>query len=531
MDDKKSLYKLWMDEEIDEKTHNYVKNAVNLKPKGFYDVNIKALTSSNPFILPSDAKKLGEGAYGTVYQVVNTNKMKENLMSSLKTSTGKIVSSVPDIGTELIIKVAQQKNMSTAKFLDDSLRENLVHKHFTESPSCSLVSRAKPVCVSEYVPKFYMSFITKNSKEYETITVMNRAGYTTLATILMGTKLSQTELVHLYVEIERAICSLWLAGYVHADLHKSNIMVTKEGKNPKIIDFGFSIVLPDSFRKQIASYISGILSSGSNRSLAEVWMEVKMNGGKTIKEYSNTIILKRGFEEYSSETTMLKELWNKIRKSNRKLISKIRSVEWGVQDYPKVTPPLVAKSPVISTGKKDTGNIDTGKKAMGNINTGKKDMGNINTGKIDAKKRRVFKDSKGRTYVKDAATAKKIYVKKLFTPKANPLGAGTTSPTKSPMVDTGKIDAKKRRVFKDSKGRTYVKDAATAKKIYVKKLFTPKANPLGTGPSSVAKSPMVNTGKIDAKKRRVFKDSKGRTYVKDAATAKKIYVKKLFTPK
>jgi len=86
----------------------------------------------------------------------------------------------------------------------------------------------------------------------------------------------------------------------------------------------------------------------------------------------------------------------------------------------------------------------------------------------------VFKDSKGRTYVKDAATAKKIYVKKLFTPKANPLGAGPTSAAKSPMVDTGKIDAKKRRVFKDSKGRTYVKDAATAKKIYVKKLFTPK---------------------------------------------------------
>ncbi|AGE52733.1 PBCV-specific basic adaptor domain-containing protein [Paramecium bursaria Chlorella virus CZ-2] len=354
--------------------------------------------------------------------------------------------------------------MSTAKFLDDSLRENLVHKHFTESPSCSLVSRAKPVCVSEYVPKFYMSFITKNSKEYETITVMNRAGYTTLATFLMGTKLSQSDLVHLYVKIERAICSLWLAGYVHADLHKSNIMVTKEGKNPKIIDFGFSIVLPDSFRKQIASYISGILSSGSNRSLAEVWMEVKMNGGKTIKEYSNTIILKRGFEEYSSETTMLKELWNKIRKQNRMLISKFRTVEWGVQDYPKVTPPLVAKSPVISPGKKDTGNVDMGKK----------DMGNIDTGKIDAKKRKVFKDSKGRTYVKDAATAKKIYVKKLFTPKANPLGAGPTSVAKSPMVNTGKIDAKKRKVFKDSKGRTYVKDAATAKKIYVKKLFTPK---------------------------------------------------------
>ncbi|AGE51396.1 PBCV-specific basic adaptor domain-containing protein [Paramecium bursaria Chlorella virus CviKI] len=49
---------------------------------------------------------------------------------------------------------------------------------------------------------------------------------------------------------------------------------------------------------------------------------------------------------------------------------------------------------------------------------------------------------------------------------------GKASKSTSPMTETGKINAKKRVVYKDSKGRTYVKPGD--KKIYVKKLFTPK---------------------------------------------------------
>jgi len=137
----------------------------------------------------------------------------------------------------------------------------------------------------------------------------------------------------------------------------------------------------------------------------------------------------------------------------------------------------------------------------------------IPTGTVNAKKRPVFKDSKGRTFVKEGS--KKVYVKKLFMP--------TTNVAKSPMIETGKIDAKKRKVFKDSKGRTYVKP--DGKKVYVKKLFTPErpVTPV------VLKSPVADTGKINSKERRVLKDTKGRTYVKEGD--KKVYVRKLFTPK
>lgn len=156
-------------------------------------------------------------------------------------------------------------------------------------------------------------------------------------------------------------------------------------------------------------------------------------------------------------------------------------------------------------------------------------MDNIEIGKVDAKKRKVFKDSKDRTYVKQGD--KKVYVKKLFTPKRNAPSSPempvviNRGPGLSPMINIKKVDAKKRKVFQDSKGRTYVKP--DDKKIYVKKLFTPPTAPV-INARVPARSPVINTEKVNAKGRKVFKDSKGRTHVKQGD--KKVYVKKLFTP-
>ena len=145
----------------------------------------------------------------------------------------------------------------------------------------------------------------------------------------------------------------------------------------------------------------------------------------------------------------------------------------------------------------------------------------INTEKRDSKKRKVFRDSKGRTYVIQGD--KKVYVKKLFTPTRNSSPVKNT-PAKSPVINTGKVNAKKRRVFKDSKGRTYVKQGD--KKVYVKKLFTPMRNssPIKNTPMS----PGINIESVDSQKRRIFKDSKG-LYVMQ--NGKRVYgVKEMFTP-
>jgi hypothetical protein len=152
-------------------------------------------------------------------------------------------------------------------------------------------------------------------------------------------------------------------------------------------------------------------------------------------------------------------------------------------------------------------------------------MDTVETGKVDAKGRQVFKDSKGRTHVKQGD--KKVYVKKLFTPKRSSVPLANTRAkdpvipprakdpvirASSPMINTGKVNAKKRQVFKDSKDRTYVKQ--DGKKVYVKKLFTPqRAQPpvvRAQPPVVRAQPPVINTDKAIVKKRKIFKVSKGR---------------------
>ncbi|AGE57197.1 PBCV-specific basic adaptor domain-containing protein [Paramecium bursaria Chlorella virus NE-JV-4] len=82
---------------------------------------------------------------------------------------------------------------------------------------------------------------------------------------------------------------------------------------------------------------------------------------------------------------------------------------------------------------------------------------------VNSKGREILTGPRGGKYV-IGPTGKKIPVKTVEKSKA--------SKSTSPMTETGKINAKKRVVYKDSKGRTYVKPGD--KKIYVKKLFTPK---------------------------------------------------------
>jgi len=55
-----------------------------------------------------------------------------------------------------------------------------------------------------------------------------------------------------------------------------------------------------------------------------------------------------------------------------------------------------------------------------------------------------------------------------------------------------------------------------------------KESPVKAAPGK-ARSPFTDTEKVNSKKRQVLRDSKGRTYVRQGD--KKVYVKKLFTPK
>lgn len=60
-----------------------------------------------------------------------------------------------------------------------------------------------------------------------------------------------------YVQLERALMTLWLAGFVHGDVHDSNVMmVPRAGApteyDPYLIDLGFAVRLPEEVVKEMA---------------------------------------------------------------------------------------------------------------------------------------------------------------------------------------------------------------------------------------------------------------------------------------
>ena len=97
------------------------------------------------------------------------------------------------------------------------------------------------------------------------------------------------------------------------------------------------------------------------------------------------------------------------------------------------------------------------------------------------------------------------------------------------MIGTDKVNAKKRKVYENSSGSKYVKSGD--KRIRVSRVFNRNEQPkrkLKRKPTDPA-SPRVNIEKVNAKGRKVYRNSDGRTYV--LQYGKKVFVKKLLTPK
>jgi serine/threonine protein kinase len=620
-------------------------------------------------------ERIGGGVYGRIYRCRVTKNFMEDLKRAFNAGGVKVFESFPEINTFVMVKVVRQKKNITAKeFFEESAHENTVHSKLA-THQCSSSALA---CISNFVPEFYVSFVSKLDKTHECITLMGSAGVTTIRK-MKGIS------AEFYARAEQAVCALWLAGYIHGDLHLENIMTDDKG-NVKLIDFGFAAKMPESFVTFISQGVKQMIQSGSNKSFGDLWTEGKMNGTQTVVDYSNRLMKGRDYTWYNPDYKALRKIYNDIPKGDVKLVSKIRSKLWGIPMSMHGSPlengeirqsPVIKQKWVPESGKYWADEQTPSTYRPTPKTTTKSPLPRLlsrtlpvlpksppplplkklppvdRLNKVNAKGRKVYKDIAGRTYVEQ--DGKKVYVKKLFTPKRNapaapvvknapaPRPVELQSPGRSPMINTEKVDAKKRKVFRNSKGRTYVKQGD--KKVFVKKLFTPKRNsPVPNDGFKIAKttqdaydngvrvgqkftdeaeikkfdekppkaqkkerrvsirkprteaqafadgvriarardgkareyqdyvydhwdramvesfdrglnegyghrvvdkpetppspyrspvvemkSPSINTQKVNAKKRKVFRDTKGRTFVKQ--DGKKVYVKKLFTPR
>lgn len=458
-------------------------------------------------------ERIGGGNFGKIYRCRVTDAFMKAVKRAFNAGGVKVFESFPALGSFVIVKVVQQKKkIKDKEFFEDSAHENVVHSKLATMRCDSSVL----ACISNFVPEFYVSFVSKKKESHECVTLMGSAGLTTVKKYqLKGTE----AYTKFYARAEQAVCALWLAGYIHGDLHRENLMVDDKG-NVKLIDFGMAAKMPDSFVTFISNGIQQMIRSGSTKSFGDLWTEGKMNGTQTVVDYSNRLMRGRRFSWYNPDYKSLRKMYNYIPRGGTKLLPRIRSKLWGI---PMAGSPLeegeIRQSPVMprkkwvpQSGKywadentpstyRPTPRSPTPKLLSATLPVLPKSptpkplpklapLDRLN--KVNAKGRKVYKDIAGRTYVEQ--NGKKVYVKKLFTPKRNAAVApvdpkiAPVSPGRSPMINTEKVNAKKRRVFRDSKGRTYVKEGD--KKVYMKKLFTPKRN----APATKRNSPVPTDG-------------------------------------
>jgi len=442
-------------------------------------------------------KHIAGGVYGKIYKCKITKNFMEDLKRAFNAGGVKVFESFPAIGSFVMVKVVRQKNKITDKeFFEESAHENTVHSKLS-TMRCRSAALA---CISNFVPEFYVSFVSKLDKSHECITLMGSAGVTTIRK-MKGIS------AEFYARAEQAVCALWLAGYIHGDLHLENIMTDDKG-NVKLIDFGFAAKMPESFVTFISQGVKQMIQSGSVKSLGDLWTEGKMNGTQTVVDYSNRLMKGRDYTWYNPDYKSLRGIFNEIPSGGTKLLPGIRSKLWGI-------PVDMRGSPL--------------------------EEGEIRQSPVAPRKQWIPKNGKYWANEPSPSPYKSPSPRRMTPPalplprllsKTLPVLPKTSPPKKLVPVDRlNKVNAKGRKVYKNIAGRTYVEQ--NGKKVYVKKLFTPKriapAVAPKIAPASPGRSPMINTEKVDAKKRKVFRNSKGRTYVKQGD--KKVYVKKLFTPK
>jgi len=271
------------------------------------------------------AKKLGAGAYGTVYLVRMTNEIYWELAQLFQYGGGKIITVFPHVPALVVIKITKQSgNTSDSAFYQENVRENLVHKRLYTA-QCLQVG-TKPLCISKYVPKFFMSCIIGKSRNLRSLTVMDPAGNTDLDKFVRGKSIP----VSLFVEIERAICAMWLTGYIHGDLHRANIMLDTNTMAVKIIDFGFALKLPPPFVAILGRRIYNKIARGDMESLGDIWTQKPVDGKRRLVNYTNGVMKSRGFPWYNPDYKILRTLWNQIPRKLRSQIPAARSAAWGI---------------------------------------------------------------------------------------------------------------------------------------------------------------------------------------------------------
>ncbi len=280
-----------------------------LLPKGASQVlQNKGQVLAQPFRPDQNGgRQIGKGEYGTAYSMKVTPAIVSKFQNILQYGKFRVGSTLPKVGDTIVVKVAKPHGNN---FFEDSVKENVVHQ--TLSRGSGVVICGKPVRAS--VPGFYFS--AYDGKNY--ITVMSMARGMAARKYIAKFKPSARG----YVKLEKAVASLWLAGYLHGDFHTGNWLADEAG-NVEILDFGFAIVLPQGLRDKLTSAIQSAIQAGA-KSFATLGTPLG------VEDYSNRTATTMGLSKWRhSDFRALAADYNRLSAKEKALVPDLRRQYWG----------------------------------------------------------------------------------------------------------------------------------------------------------------------------------------------------------
>lgn len=296
---------------------------------------------------------VGAGAFGTAHKAVVTPAMSvlhQRMRHEMKHGLFK---EFPRVGTEVITKSQAMDQRNLTSSLKDAMKETLVHDMLSHAAPIHMGRDfAKDLRPADYVPKLYFAGMVICDKCMQMVKQRTPGGgtqkqpmfyslaFATVMGVAPGMEVTRylannPRTARFYVGMERAICSMWAAGFVHADIHTSNMLYEPETKKFTIIDFGFGIQMPAAMKAEVVRKLAEGVRTGV-KSLGEIFRpSTQASIGAGVQNYVNKVLRARNVSFstqnawHNPDGTQLISQYNALPESERAKVAAYRRQLWG----------------------------------------------------------------------------------------------------------------------------------------------------------------------------------------------------------
>ena len=269
--------------------------------------------------------RLGRGSYGSVYSVRVTAEVRRVLREIRDAASSVVRGELPPVGATVAVKLAifydPKLRKDTKLFLQRNVLEAATHDWLLERPPVAVEGCSRPLHARDHLPRLYFAGLARSDEGGAMfVTVMDRVqGASTTCGALDA---------RAYVALERAVCSLWVNGVMHDDLHCGNVLYDARHGAAKIIDLGLATTLPTPLVPRIVKELGAAIARDVP-SLGEMFR--KGRGASAVQRYVNRAMLTReGMTVYFADYLMLlRHFFNRLSASQKKAVPQLRRAAWG----------------------------------------------------------------------------------------------------------------------------------------------------------------------------------------------------------